>query len=295
MTGNMKTKRALIIDLDNTIWDWVHIWYSYFSTLLRGIQQHVNVDEDDLLSQIRLIHQKHGTSEYAFLLNEIPALVQAYGSSEAINEALRDVIHSFRRARKRSMALYPGVGDLLHNLKPKSVKIAAYTESLEYYTFHRIKTLGLDGVIDRVYSPEDHKIPDNIDIAELRYYEQSYYQLKITEHRYTPPGRLKPDAGILLNIVDDLGVSPEQCVYIGDSLMKDIPMAQDAGVLDALAEYGAAQNRSEYELLRRVSHWTEADVEREKVVLARPSAKPSIVLRKSILEILEYVSFDDAH
>lgn len=55
-------------------------------------------------------------------------------------------------------------------------------------------------------------------------------------------------------------------MYIGDSLMKDIAMAQDAGVLDIHAAYGVAHERSEYELLRRVTHWTDAEVEREKSI-----------------------------
>lgn len=56
---------------------------------------------------------------------------------------------------------------------------------------------------------------------------------------------------------------PAEVAYLGDSLMKDIAMAQGAGVLDVHAAYGQAQNRPEYDLLRRVTHWTDADVARE--------------------------------
>jgi phosphoglycolate phosphatase len=46
--------------------------------------------------------------------------------------------------------------------------------------------------------------------------------------------------------------------------MKDIAMAQDAGVVDVLAAYGAVKHQEEYELLRQVSHWPDADVQREQ-------------------------------
>src|SRR3546814_13946783 len=44
-------------------------------------------------------------------------------------------------------------------------------------------------------------------------------------------------------------------------------MAQHAGVTDAHAAYGAAQQQDAYALLRRASHWRQDDVEREKTLL----------------------------
>lgn len=46
--------------------------------------------------------------------------------------------------------------------------------------------------------------------------------------------------------------------------MKDVAMAQKVGVVDVHAAYGVVQHRPEYDLLRRVSHWTADDVECER-------------------------------
>jgi phosphoglycolate phosphatase len=51
--------------------------------------------------------------------------------------------------------------------------------------------------------------------------------------------------------------------------MKDVAMAQDAHITDVWAEYGVVQNHEGYPLLRKVSHWTEADVQREKEISNR--------------------------
>lgn len=75
---------------------------------------------------------------------------------------------------------------------------------------------------------------------------------------------------------------------MGDSLFKDVPMAQDCGVLDFFAEYGKAQHREEYELLRRVTHWTDADVQRERELYQRP-VQATITLTRGFSELLEYV------
>lgn len=63
-------------------------------------------------------------------------------------------------------------------------------------------------------------------------------------------------------------------------------MAQRAGVLDVLAAYGAAQNREQYKLLKKVTHWSQADVEREKAILAGGHINPSIVLPEDLTPIL---------
>jgi hypothetical protein len=60
------------------------------------------------------------------------------------------------------------------------------------------------------------------------------------------------------------GADVSEVMCVGDSLMKDIVMAQGAGVTDVWAKYGESHRRDGYDLLRRVSHWTPQDVERER-------------------------------
>jgi phosphoglycolate phosphatase len=48
----------------------------------------------------------------------------------------------------------------------------------------------------------------------------------------------KPDPRGILRICSDLGVQPAEVLFVGDSIVKDIPLAQAVGALDAWAEYG---------------------------------------------------------
>ncbi len=68
-------------------------------------------------------------------------------------------------------------------------------------------------------------------------------------------------------------------------------MAQHVGVADVYAKYGVADGRHEYELLRRVSHWTEGEMEKEKAMSALPSVRPTYVLANAFAEILDLFSF----
>jgi hypothetical protein len=73
--------------------------------------------------------------------------------------------------------------------------------------------------------------------------------------------------------------------------MKDIAMAQRAGATDAYAAYGKAQHRPAYELLRRVTHWTPEQVEKEKEIERSGSVSPSHTLEASFSEILALFDF----
>ena len=160
---------------------------------------------------------------------------------------------------------------------------------MAFYTNYRFRKLGLDGLIDVIYSSFDHDLPSGMSAAQIRKYPSHYYNLNYTAHKHTPKGSFKPDQAVLTAILDSEDADHRHAVYIGDSPMKDIPMAQAVGVFDVLAEYGAAQSRSEYQLLREVTHWTDGDVAREKAIRDRYAAggvTPSMIAYESFAEIL---------
>ena len=190
------------------------------------------------------------------------------------------------------MQLYPRVAETLLRIKGAGARIAIYTESQSYYSFYRLKRLGLDGVVDRIYTPPDHEVPEGFYEGGGRKFSPSFYECRYTEHRHTPPGELKPNPDLLEQILNNFGVGKSEALYIGDSLHKDIAMAQDAGVDHAWAKYGRAQETEAYELLKTVTHWTDEDVKRENLINAR-NVDVDIVFENSIEEIFEHFVFGD--
>lgn len=281
-------KSVLVTDLDNTLYDWVEVWHRSFGAMLDELLRHTGAPRERLLDEIRDVHRAHGTSEYAFLAEELPS-VERLGSSapraiEAANEARR-------RARNLALRLYPGVADTLRSLQAKGVLVVGYTESMAYYSAARVRKLGLDGLLDVLYSPADHDLPNGLTREQVRRHPDEHYRLRQTEHRHTPPGELKPNPALLLDILARSGAEPDAAVYVGDSPMKDIAMARDAGVADVLALYGQAQDRAAYELLRRVTHWSEEDVARERRILERGEVPASHVLHDSLGELRDLFTF----
>jgi phosphoglycolate phosphatase len=166
---------VVITDLDNTLYDWVEIWYRAFNAMLTKVLDEVQpkgITRDHLISEIRAVHQRHGTSEYAFLLEELPCLRQAF-QGEDILQRFGNAIHCYRKARQEHLKLYPGVLQTLQTLKETGTLVVAYTESMAFYTNYRLRKLELDGLIDHLYSPIDHDLPAGLTPDQIRKYHQS--------------------------------------------------------------------------------------------------------------------------
>jgi len=286
---NKGTVSVVITDLDNTLYDWVDVWYKSFKAMLDQLVKESGVDQETLIKEFKGIHEKHGTSEYAFSIEELPSLKARYGEADLATR-FEAAIQSYRSARKEAMRPYPGTLEALETVKDKGTLLVGYTESMAFYTNSRLKKLGLDRILDYVYSPPDHGLPNGKTANEIRYYPAEYYSLRRTIARNTPKGELKPNPKILMDIVKEVGATLGETIYVGDSLMKDVLMAQRAGVIDVWAKYGLAQNREEYELLRRVTHWTLEDVEREKKLRVE-EVEPLIVLENGLGDLLDEFDF----
>jgi phosphoglycolate phosphatase len=287
----MSKKRLLVLDFDNTLFDWLGLWHGCFVAMMVEVERITGTPLTDILDEVRAVHQTHGTSDYAFLLDEIPTLRHFLGEQRA-SDVFESAILAFRTKRRELLKLYPTVADTLLTIKGCGTRIAIYTESLSYYSFYRAKRLGLDGVVDALYTPPDHALPAHLNLGEQRHYKKSFYKFRYTDHRHTPAGELKPNPDLLLQIISDFGVEPSDAVYVGDSRHKDVAMAQDAGTDYAWAKYGEWTDAVAYDLLRAVSHWTDEDIEREKIARAR-AVDAEIVLPNSLNELLTFFSFGE--
>ncbi|MQW01350.1 HAD hydrolase-like protein [Sinorhizobium medicae] len=285
-------KLALITDLDNTLFDWVELWLSCFAPMLEEIVATSGIARENLIPEIAAVHQKHGTSEYSFLIEEVPSL-QAFLKGRPATEVFVQAIEIYRKQRRRNLKLYPTVAETLLEIKGRGTKIIGYTESMAFYSNYRLRRLGLDGVLDYVFCPRDHLLPEGLQPEDFRKYPAERYELRHTEQDFTPKGSKKPDKVVLNTIVEDLGLSKADCVYVGDNLMKDVAMALDCGIDAVWAKFGQAHKRPEYKLLQEVTHWTPEEVAREQKINEREHVDPTYTLENTYSEILSLFVFTE--
>jgi phosphoglycolate phosphatase len=203
--------------------------------MLERVAADSGIAEAVLESEFRNVFRRHGTSEYAFAIEELPSL-QAKYPNQKLNETFAEAIHVYNSARKANLCLYPSVFSTLENVKDKGCLIIGYTESMAYYSNTRMKRLGLDRILDYLYSPEDHELPVGISKDQLRRYSPEHYALRRTIPRHTPTGERKPNPAVLKDIVYSVGGALDESIYIGDNLLKDITMAQAMPLTDVWAK-----------------------------------------------------------
>ena len=289
---------VLVTDMDNTLFDWLGMWRAAFGAMLEHLIADSGVPRATLEAEFFAIHQRHGTTEYAFAIQELPSLRARHprkagahaGEAEDLPERYAAAIDAYRVMRRRTLALYPGVQETLRAVRAAGALVIAYTESRAYYADYRVRTLELDGTLDYLYSLPDHALPEGLTASQIRRYPPEHYRLRSTVHRHTREGAWKPDASVLIGILSDVGAEPAEAVYVGDSLVKDVAMAQAAGVVDVFARYGDVRSRPGYDLLRRVTHWPPAMLARSEGI-READIRPAHVLTEGFAELLDHVEF----
>jgi len=257
----MKNIKLLITDLDDTIWDWLSMWYNSFLPYFTDIKEISGIEEDALIESFKKLHQKYHSSEVSFAYNDLVGLKKEDKKNieQKKSKNGRSIIHNYYYNKKHNLNLYPNVLSTLLKIKSKGTLIVGFTESNSFFTQYRIKTLDIDGLFDSIYTPADVGMPKKV----KRYYEKGYWDLKDTKIRILPKRTKKPNPEILLKIAKDYMVPLNEIVYIGDKLDRDIYMAKSANITNVHVTYGDNINNEAYSLLKRVTHWTKSEVERE--------------------------------
>jgi phosphoglycolate phosphatase-like HAD superfamily hydrolase len=181
---------TLILDLDNTIFDWFAMWHASFQPIYNEILAASGRSQDEVEADIRSVHQIRRTSEYTFLIEELDVLKEIR-AAEDIRTRFRTALEASRRGRDENLQLYPTVFSSLWRIKNAGTKIIGYTESMRFYSSYRLKRFGLDGLIEILFSPKDHDIPAGMSLNQLRRFPNDFYELQVTKGMHTPPWRIE--------------------------------------------------------------------------------------------------------
>jgi FMN phosphatase YigB (HAD superfamily) len=276
----MKTKISLVItDLDNTIYDWISAFVPALYEMVGEASKLLGVSEDVLLDNLKEVHQRHGNSEHPFALletNVVNAFHQDHPESNP-KAILDPAFHAFNRVRKSTLELYDGVLPTLQLLQQLSIPVVAYTDAFVANSLFRLERLNIKSYFSALYAPNHQGQLGSSSAAD-------FVQLLNPRDR-------KPNPKTLLDICSRFSIAPEQTLYIGDSIARDVYMALSARVNAAWAEYGTVYDHTLWPRLVRVTHWTQAEVEKENQLKEKTrDVRADVILNKfdSILEAYEF-------
>ncbi|MFY9574530.1 MAG: HAD family hydrolase [Blastocatellia bacterium] len=250
----------LVTDLDNTLYDWVSTFVPALYAMVDVAAGILGVDREQLLEDLKTVHQRYHNSEQPFALLDTPAVEHRYPNTSRLERKrhLDPAFEAFNNARRENLRLYPEVRETLQVIRDSGCVIVGYTEAFVENSLYRLTLLGILDQIQLLYVPKSRSDEGHPDPARRRILDE--YRDRV---RLLPDGHRKPDPQVLREICEEHQVSPKETLYVGDSMTRDVAMAKKAGVHAAWARYGCAFSREDWNKLVRVSHWTAEDVARE--------------------------------
>ena len=195
-------KKALIIDLDNTLYDYTKADKAAMEAVVSFGAKEFSVSEEKFFETYREAkgiiqerHAKRASSHNRMLYAQMTA--EMLGTSP-LPVALT-LYETYWDAFFASMELFDGVTDALTELKSRGVKLGVCTDMLARVQFQKIRTLNLSPFFDAIVTSEEARDE-------------------------------KPSAVPVQMILDKLKVRTGEAAFIGDGYEKDVLGAKYSGL-----------------------------------------------------------------
>jgi FMN phosphatase YigB (HAD superfamily) len=277
----------LVCDLDNTLYDWV-TFCSVASYLMVDVASRLlEVPVKRLLNELpAVVRRRQHESEQSLALLQTESVRRAFPGATAkeLVEALNDAFQAFNSARKEHLKAYPAVRETLRNIQRRGTRIVVHTEATVINAQCQLSWLKLSEFFSHLYvvehTEEGHPCPESLLPLENAERVRAIFL----------PGR-KPDKKILEEICFIEETLPDRTVYLGDSIARDIAMANAAGVHSVWAKYGTRYADEHSQRLVQIGHWTSEDVGRaRKDSTMCDSCVPEVVL-ETFAELVDHFDF----
>jgi phosphoglycolate phosphatase len=251
--------KLLITDLDNTLYDWVTFFTKSFHAMVVELTRLLDVDEEQILSEFRAVHQRYGNSEQPFAVLELPSVRRKFPSASRseLAQKVDSALHRFNSTRKRTLTLYPGCAEVLREINAEGVRVVGHTEAMLANSYWRLRALEVDQYLSRLYTLEG---TDAIHVSS----NSKWVDPPSDFVTVLPRKERKPNPRLLSDICNREGFDISNTYYLGDSLVRDMSMAKSAGARAIWARFGTKYDPSDWAYLVKITHWTEEDVAREK-------------------------------
>ena len=153
--------RLLITDLDNTLYDWVTYFANSFRAMVKDLAVRLDVEEETLLDEFKVVHQHYGNSEHPFAMFELPSVRRRFPTSsrEELLFELESSLAAFRAAREKQLQLYAGVHDTLRAVTEGGTIIVAHTEAVAIHAYYRLMRLDILRYFKHIYALDGYLEP----------------------------------------------------------------------------------------------------------------------------------------
>lgn len=206
MGAEAEMKRAIFFDLYGTLIDIRTDEHDYwvYETLSRYLAYHsVNVAPDELKSAYfegirQCLNQSRETYPEVNVYKIFLDIMSNFSKKKYTKSVIVGIAMLYRSLTIRQFGVFEGLYDVLTSLNGK-FRTAIISDAQWVFAEPEIAILGLD----------------------------QFIKLRILSSRY---GFKKPDVRLFHIAAAKLGVAPEESIYIGDNIYKDLPGARNSGM-----------------------------------------------------------------
>lgn len=235
--------RLVVTDMDNTLYSWIDYIVPAVEAMVDAVQLATGFPRVKVVQSLKAVYTKYESNEYPFALQEssIFAEFPEFGSFDKL--VIEPARMAFSEARRKYLRPYKGVAETLAALQRQQVQVVALTDAPRNPAEQRVKRMGIDQWLVALYTMPGFTFPAGPDGEALVAPDILQKQVKGEYRAACPAIELpreweKPNPAGLQKILGTYGVQPSEVLVVGDSLKKDVAIAQQLGCHDAWAEYG---------------------------------------------------------
>lgn len=199
------TLKAILFDLDNTLLDFYTLKMSAIDAALVAIKNAgLKADMQMVRNELNALFKMHGWEHqqiFQLLLDKI---------GEPNPKILAAGIVAYRKEKMKHVQTYPQVVPTLNEIKKRGYKIGIVTDADTLQGWIRLTELGLENMFDAVITRDEN-------------------------------GIRKPHALPFQRALEQLKVTPEETLHVGDWPARDVAGAKALGLKTALAKYGMSE------------------------------------------------------
>lgn len=258
----MADRRLLVLDMDNTLYDWRAHFCHVFEPLVAALADLIGENATVVKHHFRTLHRDEGHMEWASAIRRLPSVACWVQDKPERNVAINQLMGRFVEFGRTTLRPYPGVEEALSEVGRMGWAVAVFTESPAIAAAARLRAMNLSDKVDAVYGAQgsgSETVPSTMPVVEL-------------------PAFVKPAPESLCGIVNRHGSNLASTFYVGDSLTRDMPMARAAGVIGIWARYGSLVDERHREIIAEVSCWAGGKVNRELGPADMQGVHPDIVI-----------------
>lgn len=237
-----------IIDLDNTLFDWVGFLTPALDAMVTEAANLLATDCDRVRTQLARIHARYANIEQPFALLDIPEVTTRCSADPVRASAhLASAFAAFDDVRQISLRPYPGVVAALEWLRCHQIPIVFYTDSTWVNAVAKLRQCDLLSFGSAIFAQpyRASRLPSR--------HEGFQYDARLT---ILEPAWRKPDIRTVRRILETFGVSASSSLMIGDSISRDIIPAATLGLHTIWARYGTQVDETSADRIWHYTHWS---------------------------------------